>query len=212
MNDNQKSNDHQVSVNDLKLVEYYAGKVNAWFNTKFEHDKSLLTLSAGGIGLLITLLSTKGVNSIESLILYVVALFAFIVCLGTLLWIFRRNAKHLENVIQGLETRDSVLAFLDNTALASFLLGVLFSSIIGVSAAVHSYQEKEQKMTQEKSQKNQQLSSVRESVNGVDAIAPPSTAQSSVNGVSKLNPTTSAPTSAPTPAPDTAPPNTSEKK
>jgi hypothetical protein len=40
---------------DQKEVEYYAAQVNAWLNTKFEHDKSLLTLSAGGLGLLISI-------------------------------------------------------------------------------------------------------------------------------------------------------------
>ena len=125
---------------DQKFVEFYAANVTAWLNTKFEHDKSLLTLSAGGIGLLITLLTTTGVKSIESLVLYIVALVAFISCLGTLLWIFRRNARHLEGVIQGSETSDSLLVVLDTVALASFLLGVLLSAIIGVSTAVHSYQ------------------------------------------------------------------------
>lgn len=204
--------DNQPSVDDLKSVEYYAGLVNAWVNTKFEHDKSLLTLSAGGIGLLITLLPTNSVNSIESLILYVLALFSFIVCLGALLWIFKRNAKHLKNVIRGVENNDPILSFLDTTALVSFLLGVLFSSIIGVSAAVHSYQEKEQKMVQEKSQKNQTISATRESLNGVGAIAPPSEAQSSVDGVSELRPTPTTPASAPNSAPGTPPQNTNEKK
>ena len=47
-----------------KQIEYYASCVNAWFNTKLERDRSLLTLSAGGIGLLITLLTTVGLSSV----------------------------------------------------------------------------------------------------------------------------------------------------
>jgi len=137
---------------DPKSVEFYAANVNAWLNTKFEHDKSLLTLSAGGIGLLITLLTTTGVKSIESLVLYIVALMAFISCLGALLWIFRRNAKHLEGVVQGRETSDPLLATLDTAALATFLLGVLLSALIGISTAANSYQEKDRKMAEYKSQ------------------------------------------------------------
>jgi hypothetical protein len=36
---------------DRKDVEHYASSVDAWYNTRLELDKSLLTLSAGGIGL-----------------------------------------------------------------------------------------------------------------------------------------------------------------
>lgn len=49
-----------------KDIQFYAASVTAWFNTRLEHDKSLLALSAGGIGLLVTLLTTVGVKSIES--------------------------------------------------------------------------------------------------------------------------------------------------
>jgi hypothetical protein len=49
--------------NNAKEVEYFAAIANAWVNTRVEHDKSLLTLSAGGIGLLITLLSTVGIET-----------------------------------------------------------------------------------------------------------------------------------------------------
>lgn len=191
---------------DPKSVEFYAANVNAWLNTKFEHDKSLLALSAGGIGLLITLLTTTGVKSIESLVLYIAALMAFISCLGALLWIFRRNARHLEGVVQGSETSDPLLVILDTVALAAFLLGVLLSALIGISTAVHSYQEKERKMAEEKSQ-TPQHTALRESVNGVANMAPSNVgiAKLSVEGISKLSPTNSAPAPAAAPATPSTP-------
>lgn len=54
-------------IDDQKRVEYYAASVNAWFNTSLEHDKSLFTLSAGGIGLLITLLTTVELSPLRRL-------------------------------------------------------------------------------------------------------------------------------------------------
>lgn len=197
---------------DPKAVEYFAAQVNAWLNTKFEHDKSLLTLSAGGIGLLITLLSTTGVKSIETLVLYILALFAFIVCLSTLLWIFRRNAKHLEGVVKGTETTDPVLVTLDNVAISSFLMGVLFSAIIGISTAVHSYQEKERKMADEKSQKTTEQIVLRESINGIANMAPTGVAKLSVEGISQLNPSNVATTPAATPATPPAASHTSPEQ
>jgi hypothetical protein len=48
---------------DPKDLAFYAASVEAWYSTGFERDKSLLTLAGGGIGLLITLLSTVGTHS-----------------------------------------------------------------------------------------------------------------------------------------------------
>ena len=61
-------------IEDQKRVEFYSAGLAAWYATRLEHDKSLLTLSAGGIGLLMTLMTTVGVSSAESLVLYVCAL------------------------------------------------------------------------------------------------------------------------------------------
>lgn len=47
-------------IEQQKSVEFYAAGINAWYNTSLEHDKSIFSLSAGGIGLLITLLTTVG--------------------------------------------------------------------------------------------------------------------------------------------------------
>lgn len=76
-----------------KEVEYYASSVNAWFNTSLEHDKSILTLAAGGIGLLITLLTTIGLSSAEALVLYVGAITSFLVALISVLVVFATTAR-----------------------------------------------------------------------------------------------------------------------
>lgn len=135
----EEENNAQSRVSEAKDIEFYSANLHAWFNTRFEHDKSLLTLSTGAIGLLLTLVSTLGVKSLESLILYIFALLCFLTCLGSLLWIFRRNAKHLEDIVNETAINDDLLDILDRIAVASFMLGVIFSSIIAVSAAINSY-------------------------------------------------------------------------
>jgi len=45
-----------------KNIAHYAAILNAWIRTKMERDKVLITLSAGGVGLLITLFSTAGIG------------------------------------------------------------------------------------------------------------------------------------------------------
>ena len=125
-------------ADEEKEVEFYSAAVNAWFGTRLEHDRSLLTLSAGGVGLLVTLLSTVGIHSVESLILYIVALISFLICLTVVLCIFKRNAAYLQAVIHGSNDNDPLLGILDIAAISSFLLGALISSIIGIAIAVHS--------------------------------------------------------------------------
>ncbi len=94
----------QEEIENQKRVEYYAASVNAWFNTSLEHDKSLLTLSAGGIGLLLTLLTTVGLSSAEAQVLYIGAIASFVVALIATLVIFRRNRTHIEEILSGKST------------------------------------------------------------------------------------------------------------
>lgn len=127
-----------------KDIEFYSASVNAWFASALEHDKSLLTLSAGGIGLLITLMTTIGIHSKESLILYTLSLISFVTCLFSILYIFRKNKKYLERILKKETPFD--LSFLDTIAMSSFVLGVLFAGVIGVSSATHSFIHEEKKM------------------------------------------------------------------
>jgi hypothetical protein len=128
---------------DPREVEWYAAGLAAWYGTRLEHDKNLLTLAAGGIGLLISLVSAFGIESVESLIIFILALFAFTLCVVAVLWIFKRNSKHIEDVVGGQKMNsDPVLAALDNVALSTFLAGVILSSVLGIASAVHSFETK----------------------------------------------------------------------
>jgi hypothetical protein len=177
----------QPTLNQLKEVEFYSANLNAWFSTRFEHDRSLLALSAGAVGLLITLISTIGVGSIEILILYILALACFVICLSTLIWIFKRNSKHLEDVVKASAIDDPLLNVLDNTAVASFMCGVMLSSIIGISTAIHSYIEKAQKMTDKTEQQGHTVA--QDSSSGISSIRPTGElSTSSVNGISSMRP------------------------
>lgn len=156
----------------LKSVEYYSASITAWYNTHLEHDKNLLTLSAGGIGLLITLLTTGGVPSAEGLVLYIVSLCCLVVCLGSVLAIFKQNGKYVEALVNG-ETPppNPVLQRLDSIAIYSFAAGVIFAVVIGISAAITSYSNKEKAMTNAtKSSSDKTL--FRESFNSASNLKP----------------------------------------
>ncbi len=158
-------------MSDEKEVQFYAAKANAWFNTKLEYDKSILILSAGAIGLLITLLTTVGVKSITLLILFIATLFSFIVCLISILAIFLRNAKYLELLIKGKKTNDTMLGYLDAVTIFSFILGIILATIIGISIAANNVITKEITMSI-KDDKTNKTVELKESFNGANNLSP----------------------------------------
>lgn len=131
---------------DSKSLHYYAQCVAAWFNTKLERDKSLLALSTGGIGLLVTLIMAVGVKSIESLILYCLSLLGFIICIIIVLIIFNANATLLESVINNKKPI-MILGVLDRIAIYSFIFALATASILGISTAFKKTLMEEVKMT-----------------------------------------------------------------
>ena len=119
-----------------KEVAYYSALVSAWIEARMELDKSLVMLSAGGIGLLVTILSTVGVNPKWMLWLYAGAFVSFLISIVSCLMIFTRNPKVIEGVLENKNVQNYRLARLDTIALASFLSGILFSISIGVVTGI----------------------------------------------------------------------------
>lgn len=172
----------------LKSIEFYASSVNAWFGTSLEHDKSVLTLSAGGIGLLITLLTTVGLSSAEALVLYIFAIFCFLVALISVLLVFRLNRIHIKQILAGEQTgEDPKLAKIDAVVLWSFCLGMLFATIIGISSAINSYSQQGEKMTKD-TKNTAQPGLLKESVNGAAGLQSGTDFTKSFNGVANLAP------------------------
>lgn len=153
------------------------------YNTKLEYDKSLLVLSAGAIGLLITLLTTVGVNSTALLFVFAAAIISFVVCLITVLAILSRNGKHLEDLIAGKRTNDSILSFLDSLSIFTFILGVILASVIGLVTATNVVIAKEANMSDKK-----ESNLTFDSVNGASNLAPQGIEKGSFNGAQNLAP------------------------
>ncbi len=201
---------------DIKKIEYYSAAVTAWFNTALEHDKSILTLAAGGIALLITLLTTLGLSTAEALVLYIFAIGCFVVALVSVLIVFRHNKIYIENILTGKEAgTDPFLAKVDGIAIWSFGLGVVLTAVIGISAAINSFTSKEKTMATE-SNKATQSSTINESFNGAARIQPTGDFTKSFNGAANLqpHPTAIAPAASstavvPTPTPTTTTPTQS---
>jgi hypothetical protein len=191
-------------------IEFYSASVSAWYNSSLEHDKSLLTLSAGGIGLLITLLTTGGLNnSYMTLTLYVLAILAFIVCLISVLLIFNGNKTHIVKLFQGEDVlNDDYLEKLDKIAIWSFIIAVVFASIVGVATA-YKQVKKEINMTDktikttsgiaQDSFKGAQM--LQKSFTGAQQLKPQATSSGSSTSAVSSNSTQQQPTTSNTPQP-----------
>lgn len=145
-------------INQQKQIEAYSAAVNAWLTTSLEHDKSIFTLSSSGIALLITLITTIGVTSKTALVAYLGAISCFIIAAWAVLLIFKRNQKHIENILSGRVQHDRTLLVLDRVAIYAFGIGVVFMAALGFIAAVHSYDNRKEAMTIE----NQKSSSAKD--------------------------------------------------
>jgi hypothetical protein len=176
-------------VKEQKDIQFHAGSVAAWYASSLEYDKSLLALSAAGIGLLLTLLTTDRISSVVMIVLYIAAILFFLACVLSVLAIFRGNRTHIEQVLSGKPALDPILTVLDHVAITSFVVAVILTAVIGISTAVDSYSRKGKNMSEENKQ----------------AVVVPDFTKS-FNGVGNLQSTASAPpapaqAAAPAPAP-----------
>ena len=201
IDDAQKANSPQVSIDEQKAIEFYAASVNAWYASALEHDKSIFTIANGAIALLITLLTTVGFEGLFSLILFVTAIISFLITIALLLLVFRKNQVYIQQVLTNGEVEN--LGILDRAAQIVFGLGVLFACALGVNVAiisVHNKQaEKECTMATDNKPTQNQRTHAFDSVNGAANLQP---VTESFQGATNLRPVASAPATVPAaPAP-----------
>lgn len=127
--------EEQDQIKTQKLIAYYTAAVQAWFTTRTELDKSLVNLSGGGIALLATLLSTKGIHNWRDIVFYLLAVSSFLITIICVMFIYHFNANYLRNIIWNHKNDDNTLQFFDYTARTFFIFGILFSMVVAFSVA-----------------------------------------------------------------------------
>lgn len=126
-----------------KDVAFYGATLSAWYTTKFEKDKHLLSLSTAAIGLLVTLITAVGTSAVCTMVMYSLAVLSFLICVMSVLTIFGRNAKHLEELVQGTSDKDAILSALDKLASSSFIFGIIFTLLVGLFSGIENYNKEE---------------------------------------------------------------------
>ena len=120
---------------DSKDADFRSVVRSAWVETKMERDRTIVTISVGAIGLLVTLLTTVGIKTPWTAWLYMGALAGFALAATCSIIIFDRNSAYLEKVLQGSTSKSKLLGSLDRIMLLFFGLGVILTILIGVTAA-----------------------------------------------------------------------------
>jgi hypothetical protein len=152
-----------------KNIAHYSVLLSAWIQTKMERDKTLVTLSSAAIGLLITVLTTIGVQNVYEIILFIIAVCAFLITIYSSLMIYQLNSKHLEDALRGSSKTDPNLEKYDSISIKAFILGAVFALLVGATSAYQKISLKDNNMT------NEELSKLN-------------IANKSFNGITKLNP------------------------
>lgn len=98
--------------------------LQAWVDNRMERDRSLLSLSAGGVGLVVTLLAAGLVNTIWLKVLAALSMMAFAGSVASSLAVFRKNPEYLEGLLRG-NTDSGGLERQDRWLENSFFLGVM---------------------------------------------------------------------------------------
>jgi hypothetical protein len=122
--------------------QWEAAVFTAWIETRMEADRTLVALSGGGVGLLVTLLVTVGAGSVWMLPVYGVAFASFMFALRAGIQLFKANAEHLDEAFKSPKSAHENIVLrnrlrsLDVQLEWAFWIGVWFSVAVGVLTLV----------------------------------------------------------------------------
>lgn len=170
-----------------KNIAHYSVLLQAWVDTRMESDKTIVTLAAAGVGLLVSILAAAGVKHRWEIFLYGGAFISLGLSIYISLEIFRRNSRHIALAIHGSSEEDPALIQYDKAQMAAFLVGVCFFAIIGIVTAFNSVAG-DSAMNDQSKFKQTPGPLTGDSVNGIGRLAPQEPLGKSLSGVGSLRP------------------------
>lgn len=129
-----------ISSNDVvKLlnVEYKSQAYASFYATSMEKDKTLLALSVGGIGFLVTLLNLAKLLHFWHIGLFLIASIAFVVSIHNILTIFGENKAYIIAITQDHDSEyiENRLTVLDKRSVSAFYIGLALTICLGVATS-----------------------------------------------------------------------------
>lgn len=101
MGEQQTSADSRNDPNERSLL------VQAWIDNRMERDRTLISLSAGGLALLAGILTAKGANGGWQVGLFIMAAAAFVVAIVSGLAMYYYNTRYLESILKSGSSAES---------------------------------------------------------------------------------------------------------
>lgn len=155
---------------EAKNIAHYSVLLEAWIQTRMARDKSLVTLSAGGVGVLVTLLTTVGVSRPWQIWLYIGSFLGFLATIALALMIYQKNSEQIENDLRGRSSEHLKLKAFDRASIATFGVGAFFAVAIAVSSGLtHTPTEREDAMSNYEAAKGQMM---KKSLEGLSNLRP----------------------------------------
>ena len=136
-----KDTERDYAMQELigKNIAHYTVLLEYFIVSRIEKDKLLITLSSGGIGLLVALLSLSMATIPCFFLLVTLSFISFSVCISSSLFIFHINAEHLTNEIKGITDNKIVnkMKQHDKISAFSFVIGslLLFVYVVAVTSS-----------------------------------------------------------------------------
>lgn len=159
--------DTENSEDDAKSVAHYQTLLSAWISVNLERDRTLMTLATAGIGLLVTILTAVGIQSLWVILLYSGAFIGFLTTIIFSFQLYRANAKTLSIEITSSDHERPNLRSLDRKVMGSFILGVALSISIGVASGIQSFF-----LERDMSEKQTKVEKIEKSLDGVQDLRP----------------------------------------
>lgn len=133
----------QVEVGEK--VQYYSALINGWINTRMEADKSILTFSLSAVGLLFTILAAIKIEGTLIYLLFLFAIFCFLLCAVTTIKVFDKNSDLLQSIANDtdVEKNDKVLKKLDLLKNILFFVGLGLTFLLSIILVIQKTSEVE---------------------------------------------------------------------
>jgi hypothetical protein len=132
-NIDQARTDKEIDIG--KSIESYSHNYAAWLNSDLERDKSILTLSVAGLGLLLTLSQNSNEKNIYFIVFIIINAIGFLISTWSIISIFKMNKDLIKSIIKEEKPwqRSHIvyqLNYLDKLAYYSFITSMLMSFIM----------------------------------------------------------------------------------
>lgn len=172
--ENEEDIEEIMAKRDLlnqKLASYYSILVQQWHENKMVSTKTIVNLSAGAIGLLVTLTSVVKFDRVMFGCFFWAMLF-FGITILIAFWTWRLNAQYLDLLIakniQGeeedddesnyfIERKERFLKKIDFSIIVVFMIAVMFGSLVPTFISIKNLQGVTEEMSNESKPQGQRI-------------------------------------------------------